>query len=156
PEQLPQYRNIAQSGNALVGDRAAVLDQACYGEALAAGEFDRRVGAPDGQPRNHLSRDENLVGEVELADLGLDAHADAVAGEQRGREGQTDAEVLEFNGDDGTAAIAGLGHGNRELAAGEETRGLAGQGGQIGLSQNRDEPFGCQGIDEAVEVPTAS
>jgi hypothetical protein len=64
---------------------------------------------------------------------------------------QADAELLEL---DRYAAIdaAGLLNGNGEFTAGKEARGLARDGGQIGLSQDGHQSLIGERIDHGIDV----
>jgi hypothetical protein len=63
----------------------------------------------------------------EFADLGRDLERHAPAGHHYRREREADAEGLELNRDLAVVAV----DRHRELAAGEEARRLAGDGGQV-------------------------
>ena len=87
------------------------------------------------------------TGEVELADLGRDLQADAVAVDHRRREVQPDAEVLELDG-----VLVVVDHRVGILAAGEEARALARARGQVRLGQDGDQPLLGQRLQHHVDV----
>src|SRR3546814_11311223 len=61
-------------------------------EALARAEFDRRLGAPRGQPRNGGAADLDRVGVIEFGDFGADAQRDAAVRQHRRGIGQRSEE----------------------------------------------------------------
>ena len=136
-EQRTEDRQVAEAGE--LGDRLAdaVLQHAAHDQRPAGGQLERALGAA------HLEAGDGEVVEGEgpvggqFRHLGLDAQADAAFGEDDRREAEGDAEGLELDGDVARRVLAG---GNRELAAGEEGRGLAGDGGQRRLGERRIMP----------------
>src|SRR3546814_20856149 len=116
--------------------RAAVAEQPGDDEALARAEFDRRLGAPRGQPRNGGAADLDRVGVIEFGDFGAAAQRDAAVRQQRRGIGQADAILLVF--DRGGAEhlaerdrnIAGREDGSG-LTRNERKRGGGGKGGSV-------------------------
>src|SRR5581483_3446366 len=106
----------------------------------------------------HLQRGDGNVGQNhralvgELADLGRDLEADAALRHDDRRKGKTDPEFLEF---DGYGAEL-LGDRNGELAAGEEIRRLARNGGQVRLSQGMQQPVLFQHAKHALNAASAA
>ena len=97
------------------------------GEALAAAELDRRFSPPCRQRRDLEAVDLHGPGVGELADFGDDLEIDEIVLQHRWRERKADAELLEGDGDCHRAAgLPGLRCRDREFAAGEEIRALAG------------------------------
>ena len=92
-------------------------------------------------------------GEVDVADLGGDGEPDDVAVEDVGDEAEADAELAEPDGDrGGDAAGADLGHGHRELAAGQEAGELAVERHQVGLGEDLEQAVLPQGGERELEV----
>src|SRR3546814_10893990 len=68
-EQRAEHRHVAEPRRLFDCVRAAVAEQPGDDEALARAEFDRRLGAPRGQPRNggaaDLDRSEEHTSELQ-------------------------------------------------------------------------------------------
>ena len=97
--------------------------------------------------------DRAVVGE--LADLRPDAQIEPGRRQHGGHHRQADAELLELDGDGGGAVGVVAGDRDRELAAGQEARGLARLGGEVRLRQDGDQLIGRQRIDDGVDIPVA-
>jgi len=86
-----------------------------------------------------------------VAHLGLDLEIDDAVCEDRRLESQADAELLVLDGD----LLEVAGHRDRELAAGEEARLLAGHRDEVRLGETAHEPLFLQGLDEDVRLHAA-
>src|SRR5208337_100844 len=91
----------------------------------------------------------------EITDDRFDVKADHVVGKDLGDEVQDRADAGELDGDNGRAARNRRALRNRigDIAAHQETCGLAVQGNQVRFSQDLAQAVRSQGIDEQREVP---
>ena len=110
-----------------------VVHQAGDRERLAVLQFELGLGAARRERRDAEALQDDGVGEVQRADLGPNLQVHAVADDRR-REVQPDAELLELNGDRDVEPPEPCATG-RELAAGEEARFLAALGNQVRLGE---------------------
>ena len=93
------------------------------------------------------------VGVVEGADLGGDLETDGVVGIDGGGEVDLDAIGAELDGYDGGAgATCGLHDGKGKLAAGEEARRLAAEGGEGGFGEDLEDLLLLEVFDLDAEV----
>jgi hypothetical protein len=74
---------------------------------------------------------------------------DGAVADDGGRERQRDAEFLELD----RHLVVALRDQDRELAAGEEARRLAGHRGQVRLGKHGDQPLVGEGVNHRVDVP---
>src|SRR5215218_8360758 len=120
-------------------------------EALAVAQLDhgRRPAHRDRRDRDDAGADR--VRHVDVAHLGLDLEVDHAVGEDRRLESQADAEFLVLDGD----LLEVAGDRDRELAAGEEARLLAGHRDEVRLGETAHEPLFLQGLDEDVRLHAA-
>ena len=100
--------------------------------------------------RDRSAVDGRAAGEIELAERRLDVQADSVVGQDVRQEGQIRAEILELDRHDRRAAgnRRALRHRERELTAGEESRGLAVEGEEVRLGEDLRQVVLPQGVDE--------
>ena len=126
-QERAEHRHVADPRKLFQVGVIDVLQQPGHGEALAVAQLDGRVGAPHDQARNRDGADLHHVGGIELTDLGFDFEIDLPVAEHSGCERQPDAELLPF---DGGCSERGCDR-ERELAAGEEVRRIAGERHQI-------------------------
>ena len=145
PEQGAEDRQLHQPGNAVDLLLGLFLNHAGQRQRTARRNFDGGFGAAGADRRNRQVwrgiRHAQGHGVVrrQVRDLGHDLEADAAFRQHHRREDQADAEFLEidlwladrrrFGG------VARQPVGNREFAAGDEARGLAGDRGQVRLGQ---------------------
>ena len=122
---------------------AVALQQAAEHEALTVAQFQRGRGLARGQARHKSAGDGHAVGLVDLAHLRLDDEIDHAVAQHRRGEGQADAVGLEAE----RRRAGGADFRDRNLAAGEEARGLARQRHQIGSARRRAAPFDFERVD---------
>ena len=89
------------------------------------------VVSPDRQRRDAEPADRDRVGEVQLADLGLDVQADMLCVDDRRGKIESDTELLVLDRDRRKATRARLRDRNRDFAADKETRRLPRCRGQV-------------------------
>ena len=136
---------------------ARLLQQPGDGEALAAAQLDRRLGAPHGQRRDRqrAAGDGTLTAPLVVSWLtsGRTRRLSRVGDITVGTTARLTPNVLNSTVMV-VCAVGGIaGDRDRELAAGQEARGLAGQRREVRLRQDGDQLIGRQRVDDAVDVP---
>src|SRR5579885_2845744 len=105
---LPQQRDIRQSGNLAQGVGDPVIQQAGDDEALAVFEFDFCLGAAGSQSRDIKTLKDQAVAVVERTDLRGDLQADGSAGGEGLPEVDAHDELTELDGYGAQAGPAAL------------------------------------------------
>ena len=106
-------------------------------------------------PGTRTAVDCRPLGEIQLADDRFDVKADHVVGKDLGDEVQDRAEAGELDGDNGRAPRNRRALRNRigEIAAHQETRGLAVQGNQVRFSQDLGQAFARRALMNREKCP---
>ena len=150
---MPEDRKIAEAREFRDYLAQVVVNQACDAHRLAVAQLDGGAGAALAQGGNEGGRGDagraqhQAAGVDQLADADVHLEVDAIVGEHDRQELDGHAELLELDVDPVVAVV----DGNRESAARQELRFLAGQGGQRRLGQDLGEPLLLRSVDGEIE-----
>ena len=136
--QGPTIGRSPRPGTRTVVALVSGLEQPGDRQRLPLAQLDDGAGASLGDRRDRAAVDRRSLGEIELADDGLDVQSDHVVGQDLGKEREDRAEPLELDGHHGRSARdrRALRHREREQPADQEPRGLSVECDQVGLGQD--------------------
>src|SRR5690606_12715746 len=122
-------------------------------EALAIGQGDAGIGAPNVQCWYLSTGDYYASGKIQLTDLGRDLEVDPITVDNRWSQVQTDTVFLVLDGQR-IAATAGNRHG--EFATSQEAGALAAERDQTGLGEGVGEAALFQRVERTQKLAAAA
>src|SRR5688572_19647543 len=151
-EQRAEDRNIHQVRDTVLDPLPFLGHEPGDDQALAWPHVDRRLDAARAERRDAEARDDYGVGVIEAGHLRPHRQRDQAVVEDFRSEAQTNAELAIRNGDEGLSALARLGNGHGDLAAGEEIPFLAVRRHQVRPRQQSGIAATCLGLDQREKV----